>query len=831
MSTDKKISISIGASRWSKQWTQTTMLWSELCNRLKTPVRTEETVEEYHQMRKADQGKLKDIGGFVGGTLSGLQRKAINMTGRDLITLDLDTIPPGGTDDVLRVLGLLGITYAVYSTRSHTEHRPRLRIVMPTDRTMAPEEYEPVARKVASHIGIDMCDGTTFEASRLMYWPSCPKDAQYVFRTGDGPLISVDTVLAEYEDWHDIRSWPQVPGHEADQRERQLLSKQGDPKSKHGIVGAFCRVYGIREALDKYLPHAYVEVEGSSDRLTFATGSTVAGAVIYDDDQFLYSHHNTDPCCGQLVNAFDLVRLHKFHDLDETAKDGTPVHKLPSYMAMSKLAMQDKSVVAELNAARAQESAQNVFADLMQKEEKGKQEITDLSPNALTDVEWMKTSALKYDDNGRVKPTLDNMLKILVHDQALSGRIAFDRFASSYVAKGALPWNMQPGTRLWTDADDAGLRWYLENKYDVTGRDKVQDAMIMCAEQNGFNEVLDYLNLLKWDGVPRLDTLFIDYLGAEDNIYTRAVARKSFTAAVARAFEPGCKYDTMPILIGRQGAGKSTLIRTMGKKWYADGLSTFEGKEAAENIQGKWIIEAGEMAGYTKAEENASKQFLSRQVDVFRQAYGRRTQEYPRRCVFFGSTNQYEFLKDITGNRRFWPIDLESQKPTKSVHNNLPGEVDQIWAEAVVRYRGGESLIIEDNEDVLRLAEAARETHMESNTKAGIINEFLLQKVPKNWNAMSRSARRTYLTMGGHTPSEDLEYRDRVCAVEVWYECFGQDPARMKKNEAREINQILLDSPYTQGGNKRMRCGEYGTQRGFQMNLEKLENMCEHSQL
>ena len=237
------------------------------------------------------------------------------------------------------------------------------------------------------------------------------------------------------------------------------------------------------------------------------------------------------------------------------------------------------------------------------------------------------------------------------------------------------------------------------------------------------------------------------------------------------------------------------------------------------------------MAGYTKAEENASKQFLSRQVDVFRQAYGRRTQEYPRRCVFFGSTNQYEFLKDITGNRRFWPIDLESQKPTKSVHSNLPGEVDQIWAEAVVRYRGGESLIIEDNEDVLRLAEAARETHMESNTKAGIINEFLLQKVPKNWNTMSRSARRTYLTMGGHTPSEDLEYRDRVCAVEVWYECFGQDPARMKKNEAREINQILLDSPYTQGGNKRMRCGEYGTQRGFQMNLEKLENMCEHSQL
>lgn len=823
MNNDKKISISIGASRWSMQWTQTTMLWSELCARLKTPVRTKETVEEYHKMKKAEQGKLKDIGGFVGGTLKGLQRKAINVTGRDLITLDLDAIKPGDTDNVVRTVDSLGMAYAIYSTRSHTEHRPRLRVVVPTDRTMTVDEYEPIARKLASLIGIGMCDGTSFEASRLMYWPSCPKDAQYVYVVGDKRFLSADGMLGLYDDWHDVRSWPQVPGHEASQRERQLLAKQGDPKTKHGIVGAFCRVYGIREALDEYLPHAYTTVEGSADRLTFATGSTVAGAVIYDDDQFLYSHHNTDPCGGQLVNAFDLVRLHKFHDLDETAKDGTPVHKLPSYTAMSKLAMQDKAVVAELNAARAQESAQNVFADLMQNEDKGKQELTDLSPNALTDVEWMKTSTLRYDDNGQVKPTLDNMLKILVHDQALSGRIAYDRFASRYVAKGALPWNMTPGTRLWTDADDAGLRWYLENKYEVTGRDKVQDAMIMCAEQNGFNEVLDYLKSLKWDGVPRLDTLFIDYLGAEDNVYTRAVARKSLTAAVARAYEPGCKYDTMPILVGRQGAGKSTLIRTIGKKWYADGLSTFEGKEAAESIQGKWIIEAGEMAGYTRAEENASKQFLSRQVDVFRQAYGRRTQEYPRRCVFFGSSNQYEFLKDITGNRRFWPIDIEAQKPTKNVYVNLPGEVDQIWAEAVVRYKNGESLIIEDNEAALKIAETAREAHMESNSKQGLINEFLLQKVPKNWNTMSRTARRTFLTMGSHTPDEELEYRDRICAVEVWYECFGQDPARMKKTDTREINQILMDSPYTEGGSKVMRFGEYGKQRGFKINQEKAE--------
>ena len=109
---------------------------------------------------------------------------------------------------------------------------------------------------------------------------------------------------------------------------------------------------------------------------------------------------------------------------------------------------------------------------------------------------------------------------------------------------------------------------------------------------------------------------------------------------------------------------------------------------------------------------------------------------------------------------------------------------------------------------------------MESNSKQGLINEFLLQKVPKNWNTMSRSARRTYLTMGSHTPDEELEYRDRICAVEVWYECFGQDPARMKKTDTREINQILLDSPYTEGKAKLMRFGEYGVQRGFNIKNE-----------
>lgn len=822
MNTDRKLIISIGQSRTSKQWTRTETMWSEFINRLSQPIRTQETVAEYHQLSKSEQGKLKDIGGFVGGSLNGLQRKAINVTGRDLITLDLDSIMPGETDNVVRTVDSLGMAYVIYSTRSHTEHRPRLRVVIPTDRTMTPDEYEPIARKMAELIGIGMMDSTTFEASRLMYWPGCSSDAQYVFHYADKQFLSADGMLAKYTDWRDVSTWPQVPGSEVSVKVKQLLTKQQDPLTKHGIVGAFCQTYGIREAIDNFIPHAYTYVDGTNDRLTYAEGTTVGGAVIYDDDKFLYSHHNTDPCGGQLVNAFDLVRLHKFRDLDETAKDGTPAHKMPSFLAMAKFAQSDANVLLALQQDRARESALNVFADLVTDADRA--QLTDLDANALTDVSWMANAKLACDENGKYKKTRDNILKILAHDPVLSGRIAYDKFGSRYMAMGALPWApTENGIRIWTDTDDSGIQWYLEQRYDITGKDKVLDSVLLCAEQNSFNPVTEYLSRLIWDGVERLDSIFIDYLGAQDNVYTRAVGRKSFVAAVARAFNPGCKYDTMLVLIGSQGIGKSSLIRIMGKDWYADGLNTFDGKEAAESIQGLWLIEAGEMAGYSKAEENASKQFLSRQVDVFRKSYGRRTQEYPRQCVFFGSTNQHEFLKDSTGNRRFWPIQLGFSKPSKSVFENLPGEVDQLWAEAVHRYRQGESLIIEDNHDVLELANAARQSHMEGNAKAGIIEEYLKKKVPTNWNTMSPSARQMFLSTSAMQPEQELVYRDRICAAEVWVECFNKDISWMKKIDTREINQILDNLTFLLRYDKVQKFGPYGAQRGFRIQPEMMQ--------
>ena len=251
MINDRQITITVGASRNSVDWLPQIMWLSELWERLRTPQRGTETVAEYLELPKGEQDKRKDVGGFVAGTLNGVRRKASAVTGRDIITLDLDNIPNGQADRVSASIGALGCGYCIYSTRKHRPDAPRLRVLFPLDRTCTADEYEPLARKMAEQIGMELADPTTFEAARLMYWPSCCRDGEYIYYTDDKPLLSVDGLLATYIDWRDVTSWPKHPGATPKAR---LAAKQGDPEEKKGIVGAFCRVYDVPAAIDKFLP-------------------------------------------------------------------------------------------------------------------------------------------------------------------------------------------------------------------------------------------------------------------------------------------------------------------------------------------------------------------------------------------------------------------------------------------------------------------------------------------------------------------------------------------------------------------------------------------------
>lgn len=805
MNNDRNIIISVGTNRRDLTWRQTALSVSELYERLKKPTKSTESYAEYMKMKKAQQDTLKDVGGFVGGTLSSPRRKANNVTGRDIITLDFDNIPGWQTESVITKVDELGCSYCVYSTRKHNPSAPRLRIVIPIDRTVTPDEYEPCARRVASQIGITMADPTTFEVCRLMYWPSCSSDSEYVYRTKDAPFISADFLLSTYKDWHDLSSWPQVPGAIS---YAKLAMKQGDPLEKPGIVGAFCRTYDVLTAMDAFLPKIYEPVDNDENRYTYLGGSTTGGAVIYDDAKFLFSHHATDPCGGRLVNAFDLVRLHRFGDKDADAAPDTPIIKLPSYKEMCDLAVADKRVIATLN--REQHEAAIKDFEGVSNGDNGNNTVPDTDP-----LDWAEK--LQRNQNGAVKGTIDNILIILDGDPALKDKFALNLFANRGEVLGALPWSKDTKRRLWSDTDNNGLYWYLERMWGITQRGNIDSALDIHASVHAFNEVQKYLETLIWDGVPRLDTLFIDYLGAKDTDYNRAVCRKSFTAAVARAMTPGCKFDNMLILAGPQGVGKSTLIDKMSRGWFNDSIRTFEGKEASELLQGVWLVEIAELDAFRRTDIARIKQFLSLRADRYRAAYGRHVKELPRCCVFFGTCNEMEFLQDTTGNRRFWPVDVMTDTPTKSVFTDLTDEViNQLWAEAKARWQLGETLYLTGALE--SEAKIKQEEHREASVREGLIMEFAERQVPSDWAKWSIDRRRDYWAGAAHAQEGttiELVDRDRISAIEVWCELLGGSMRDMKSSDTREINAVLSMLPGWKRNNNPLRFGPYNLQRGY----------------
>ena len=789
---DRQITISTANSRYAENWPAQKMYLSELVDRLKVPMRSQESLSVYLKMPKAKQDNLKDVGGFVGGELLGGRRKNGSVKGRDFISLDLDSIPAGETDTTLKKIAALGCGCCVYSTRKHEPSKPRLRALVWLDRTCSADEYEAISRKLAEIIGIQLCDPSTFQPTRLMYWPSCCSDSQYVYEVYDNPFLSVDGMLRMYQNWRNVAEWPQVPG--AADLPKRLAAKQGDPTEKTGIVGAFCRIYDIYRAFE-LIPGIYEPCTGS-DRYTYVGGSTSGGAVIYDGGKFLYSHHATDPCGGRLVNAFDLIRIHKFGELDDSAKADTPVNRLPSYTAMTEFAVG----IPEVAKAMAKERYALTLKDFGQADDWIKQ-------LDMTEVGYASTN--------------NNILLLLEHHDDLKDRIFYDEFARRPVIRGRMPWDAKdPETaeRTWREGDDAGVSWYMEKTFKIHGESKVRNALLLHKDRHSYNRVKEYLlGLPAWDGVKRLDTLFVDYLGAENSEYVRAVTRKSWTAAVARALCPGTKYDNMTVITGAQGIGKSSLLKIMGGAWFSDSLKTFEGKDACELVQGVWIVEIAELAAFSRAETSKIKHFLSQTEDIFRAAYAKNTEWCPRRCVFFGTTNDAEYLKDNTGDRRFWPIDAGIQRPKKNVFEDLPTERDQIWAEALLRYQMAEPLYLPA--ELMEAAQKVQEAHRISDDRTGVIQEFLELKLPKNWSRISTAQRRIWLNGGAENEGE-IE-RDRVCVAEIWTECLGQDLARLDAKASKDIRNIMDRMPGWKKSTKAMKRPPYGVVKGYEKEVTK----------
>jgi putative DNA primase/helicase len=748
--------IATGRKRYDQTWHNEKIRWSEFLNRISQTKVTGETVSEFAAMGKDRQSEIKDVGGFVGGYLDNGKRSNAAVRHRQLITLDIDNGVPGLWE---MFTTLYDEAAAIYSTHKHTPDKPRYRLIIPLSHPLSADQYEAASRWIASTLGIEYFDDSTFEPARLMFWPSTSKDGEYFFRHQDGPIMDGENVLSEnYTDWTDRSAWPYSEREPA--KIAKSAKKQGEPTDKPYPVGAFCKAYTIDEAIDAFLSDVYRS--DGPNRYTYIKGSSAKGVAVYDGGKFVYSNHGTDPMGGKLCNAFDMVRIHLYGDMDEQGKDYGRPSNMPSYVEMVKLCQRDRAV-RDVTAAEHAESARDDFSGL-----------------DLSDESTMKDllSHLDPDKSGGYCSTLKNFRRIVEGDPNLQG-VKFDSFASRIVVTEPLPWDRKSMAypRDWLDNDDSSLRVYL-NDAPYLMNPKAQDVRdafnSVVVNDRCFHPIRDYINSLVWDGTPRLESLFIDYFGAADTELNRAMTRKAFTACVARVFDPGCKFDNVLVIIGDEGKGKSTLLKKMGRKWFSDSITSIEGRDGMEQIPGKWVIEFSELASLNKSETEAIKSFISKTDDTYRAAYGRRSERHLRQCVFFATTNVSNFLRGYNGNRRFWPMETGVTSPTRdffkdfgdNANNNV---VDQLWAEAKHYYDAGELLFLDNKLETG--ARQLQDEHNEDEDFKSVILGFLDKGLPSDWDEMDALQRQNYFRFPDELDATGIFQRKKVTSVEIINEC------------------------------------------------------------
>ena len=773
------IKISVCNRRTDKKYKNKELEWDYIIDRNRNPIRTSETAEEYSKLPKAKRGELKDIGGLVGGWLKDGIRKNGNVTFRTLGLLDADSIPADVNFQSIVRTALDGVTYFLYSTHSHTPETPRCRIVILFGREVSEDEYPAVMRMVAKQIGMDFFDDSTYESNRMMYWASCPSNGEFVFDEQTGEPLDVDKYLGMYADWRDVSQWP--TSSRQSEAVKHEAAKQEDPLSKPGVVGAFCRAYSVTAVIDKFLPEVYAPsvIEGRYD---YVLGEGTAGVVVYDD-KFAYSHHATDPACGKLLNAFDLVRTHRFGSEDDKK----------SFGQMCEMALSDDSVklqIAEERQVQAQE---------------------DFDPE--TD-DWKKL--LRYQTRSTVlENSVWNETLILNNDPDFAN-FAYNELASRVQVTGATPWERPIDNSFWRDADTAQLKALIDVRYVSFSSRNHDVSFTKVADDRRFHPIRDYMDALpEWDKVPRIETLLVRCLQADDTRYVRTVTRKTFAAAVARVYRPGTKYDSILVLDGAQGIGKSTIFKDLvGDEYYSDTLSLTDmnDKSGAEKLQGFWIVEIGELAGMKKADIEKVKAFLSTADDKYRPSYGKTVESHPRQCIIIASVNgERGYLRDITGNRRFWIVKLHQDEQKKRWHFTKE-ERDQIWAEAKAIYKSGEKLYLEA--DMIKEAEKVQQSAMELDERQGMVEEYLDTLLPDGWENMDIYARRSYVNdKSDPIRPNGVTVKTVVSNAEIWCECFCRNLSEMKPADSYAIAALMTQVDGWERTNERCRQPMYGRQR------------------
>ena len=587
------------------------------------------TLAEFLRLPADHQNELKDTGGFIAGTLNGGRRRSSTVMSRSAITLDADSIPCDMFETLLNRVTGLGVQYCIYSTAKHSPAAPRVRVVIPFTRDVPADEYPFFARTVCQRLQPEMSwfDPVSAKPEQLMYYPSHCKDIAPVYYCSPFgmPLLDVDAWAALFPNWKDQSTWSLFPKEQ--DIPKRLAAKQKDPTEKDGAVGAFCRVYDVPGAMAKYLPGVYEET-AAEERYTFTGGSTAGGAILYDDGKFLYSHHATDPAGGRLVNAFDLVRLHKFGNLDDEAKQGTPAVKLPSYAAMMELAKEDPDVRLEM--------ARESFKDC----------------GTIADEDAAQQLA-KYDG----KPLDKECMRLVLRAMGITARqnVITNKCEISGVPPACPPESAANNTPVY-------IRDQLV-KLGVTGAGfpAVEKYLGAVIAENLYNPVAEMLQSAPWDGVHRVSVL-LEILGITPGSFSDTLLQKWLVQCVAMAFNNG-RHSTAAagvlVLQGPQQTGKTSFFRRLAacREWFTEGASVnMNDKDTLINATGAWITELGELDSTLRRDQASLKAFITNTTDSYRRPYAREAEDKPRRTSFCGTVNGEQFLRDTTGDARFWVI-------------------------------------------------------------------------------------------------------------------------------------------------------------------------------
>lgn len=705
MEYNRTITVAMASSVYGPWRNEETNLLA-LYTKLGTPAVGADSYVEYMRKPKRERDRLKDVGAFVGGALVDDVRKTGHVQGRDLLTLDIDNLTPDSLQDLIDRLNELGKGYCMYSTRKHDPNAPRIRLLLPLKETMTEEEYEPCARYVARTLDPTMkiFDPTTFQSQRAMYLPSICKGAPYLYKAADRPLWDGYSYLA-FEDWGDVFAWPRCPAE--DRSKIRAAAKQQNPLEKSGPVGRFCKVYDIPSVIDTYLSDVYTPCDTADDRYTYTLGSSYGGAVMYENGLFLYSNHATDPACGQLCNAFDLVRIHKYGELDNNAAAGTPVAKLPSWKAMLQLVDEDKLCQEQAHRERVEsltldfEQCEPVEGDILPKEDPfdpwqdapeaptsgGELAVTEGPENpgcglqalipANRDVEQIKERLVALEEQSDAKLTSDMVECALNIQGAYIGYNVISKRLETY----GLPKKYE----CYTDPVDACATC----ASDFLRRNSINASVDACAsyikglaERNSFNPVVQWLRSEPWDGKDRWPWVY-GILGVTEDRY-KTYIRKWFLQSVALAHNddahpiPG---DGALVLQGAQGAGKTLFFRKFAydTKWFKEGAYIdITNKDTLIKATGGWICELGELDSTIKKEQASLKAFLTASEDEIRVPFGRSAIRTARRTSFCATVNPADFLRDETGSRRFWvvPVTDIDRDTLLTVDKN---EIRQVW--------------------------------------------------------------------------------------------------------------------------------------------------------